>query len=130
MGLIMEKMKMDIERSPRDALALARQAERPRIEGIAEEALPDLSFWIASRECFGGDGRRMLADAIDAFEIFTSAKIPASWAETPDAIKHGIIRHAALAWNGDLPADPRQIPTACAALWRPWRVMRMEGAIS
>lgn len=53
------------------------------------------------------------------------AGIAADWSALPDALRHGIIRLAAHHYrerDGDRPLSP---PASVAALWRPWRLMRI-----
>ena len=50
----------------------------------------------------------------------------AEWAELPDALRQGVVRYAANAWSERESAVPAAaLPAAVAALWRPWRRMRL-----
>ena len=55
-----------------------------------------------------------------------SAGLAPTWSALPDGLRHGIIRLAAHAWRqreSDGPASSP--PAAVAAMWRPWRQMRL-----
>lgn len=75
-----------------------------------------------------GTGLIMLLRPIDQRRLavrFTAGLAP-TWEDLPDALRHGIMRLAAhqhRAREGDraLPVPP----AAVAALWRPWRRMRL-----
>ena len=57
-----------------------------------------------------------------------SAGLSADWAELPDAIRHGLIRlsaHQHRARDDDRKVAPVP-PSVVAALWRPWRRMRLS----
>ena len=52
------------------------------------------------------------------------AGLAADWAHLPDGLRHGILRFAAyLHREGE--ASLAEPPAAIAALWRPWRVLRL-----
>ena len=55
-----------------------------------------------------------------------AAGLAANWDSLPDGLSHGIIRLAADAYRRrDTDGHGAQPPTAVAALWRPWRRMRV-----
>ena len=55
-----------------------------------------------------------------------TAGLAADWAGLPDGLRHGVIRLAADAYRRrDGEAAGTQPPAAVAALWRPWRRMRV-----
>ena len=57
--------------------------------------------------------------------VRTLVGLSADWASLPDGLKHGILRLAAHHYRAretDTGATP---PAAVAALWRPWRIMRI-----
>lgn len=55
-----------------------------------------------------------------------SAGLAPVWSELPDGLRHGIIRLAAHAWHQRENDGPTATPPAAvAALWRPWRQMRL-----
>lgn len=53
------------------------------------------------------------------------AGIAANWYTLPDPLKHGIIRLAAHNYRDRDANDPLTPPASVAALWRPWRAMRL-----
>ncbi|ANY18800.1 hypothetical protein A6F68_00265 [Tsuneonella dongtanensis] len=55
---------------------------------------------------------------------FTAGLAPA-WELLPDAVRHGVIRLAAHHWRERDNASDAGPPAAVAALWRPWRRMRL-----
>ncbi len=56
--------------------------------------------------------------------VTLEAGLAADWAALPDGLRHGILRFAAyLQREGEaVAAEP---PAAIAALWRPWRIVRL-----
>lgn len=57
-----------------------------------------------------------------------AAGLAADWAGLPDPLRHGIMRLAAHEHrrrDADKPGDAASPPAAIAALWRPWRRMRL-----
>ncbi len=53
------------------------------------------------------------------------AGLSPDWASLPDGLRHGILRLAAHYYRARVD-DPRPSPPAAvAALWRPWRIMRL-----
>lgn len=59
--------------------------------------------------------------------VFFVAGIAPDWASLPDAVRHGVIRLAAHNYRQrDEDADGPVPPASIAALWRPWRRMRLS----
>ncbi len=56
-----------------------------------------------------------------------TAGIAADWASMPEALRHGVLRLAAHQYRGreDGAASLAMPPAAVAALWRPWRRLRL-----
>lgn len=55
------------------------------------------------------------------------AGLAPDWAHLPDGLRHGVVRLAADAYRrGDGEGQGPQPPAAVAALWRPWRRMRLS----
>ena len=55
-----------------------------------------------------------------------TAGMAAEWADLPEGLRHGVIRLAAHHYRQrDLDAMQPVPPAAVAALWRPWRLMRV-----
>lgn len=78
-----------------------------------------------------GDGWVRLTGPVEARRIRVGyeAGVAAAWAELPAALKHGILRLAAHFYTvrsaeGARAADP--LPAAVAALWRPYRRLRLR----
>lgn len=75
-----------------------------------------------------GTGRIRLLGAFDATRVavrFTAGIAP-DWDTLPDGLKHGIIRLAAHHHRArDEAVGATQPPAAVAALWHPWRRMRL-----
>lgn len=76
-----------------------------------------------------GVGRVRLRRPIDQTRVVVtySAGLAADWAGLPDAIRHGVIRLCAHQHRGrddERKAAPGP-PAVVAALWRPWRRMRL-----
>ena len=53
------------------------------------------------------------------------AGLASDWASLPDGLKHGVLRLAAHHYRSRDAGEPTAPPAAVAALWRPWRVMRV-----
>ncbi|WFL78842.1 hypothetical protein P7228_07200 [Altererythrobacter arenosus] len=53
------------------------------------------------------------------------AGIAPEWASLPDALRHGIIRLAAHNYRDRDASEPLGPPASVAALWRPWRRLRL-----
>lgn len=88
-------------------------------------AASDYEFDIAA----DGTGRVRLRKPIDQTRVAVtySAGIASEWASLPDAIRHGVIRlcaHQHRARDDDRKAAAVP-PSVVAALWRPWRRMRL-----
>ncbi len=54
------------------------------------------------------------------------AGLAADWSGLPEALRHGIIRHAAHQHREREGAGGAAPPAAVAALWRPWRMVRLS----
>lgn len=63
------------------------------------------------------------------YSVMVDAGLAPEWADLPHSIRHGLIRLAAHFWRereADGPAKNDALPPlAVAALWRPWRRMRL-----
>lgn len=74
----------------------------------------------------GADGVgwvRVLRPGLRATVRFEAGMV-GSWAELPDAIRHGVVLLAAHLFEDR--AGARLPPAAVAALWRPWRRVRLD----
>lgn len=79
---------------------------------------------------FSGDGWvRCVAPDVAVARLTVEAGIAADWNGLPEALRQGIVRLVAhlYAHRDDAAADERTgPPAAVAALWRPWRRMRLS----
>jgi uncharacterized phiE125 gp8 family phage protein len=75
-----------------------------------------------------GDGWVRVTGAGQARRVRVSfeAGMAAEWAETPEALRHGIVRLAAHFYTHRDLAEGTGPPAAVTALWRPWRRMRLK----
>lgn len=103
-----------------------------RVEGVMpgglRAALPVAAY--AVDLLADGTGRvRLLAPVAGAIAVRLAAGIAPDWAGLPDGLRHGVIRLAAHGYRqrdeGAGAAAPAALPAAVAALWRPWRRMRL-----
>lgn len=68
---------------------------------------------------------RLLAAAYDTCGAFVGDALPAEWSALPPALNEGIIRFAAHLYRDREAVSPTEPPAAVAALWRPWRELRL-----
>lgn len=54
-----------------------------------------------------------------------SAGLAAGWSDLPDGLRHGVLRLAAHQYRERESSAAHPPPAAVAALWRPWRQMRL-----
>lgn len=74
----------------------------------------------------GGLVRLGQSAPVDRIAVRFTAGLAADWASLPEGIRHGAIRLAAHHYRQrDLDAMQPVPPAAVAALWRPWRRMRL-----
>jgi len=69
------------------------------------------------------------ADGIEAgarLRVTAEVGLAADWAALPDAIRQGVVRLAAHLFTHRDAADDAHPPAVVAALWRPWRRMRLS----
>jgi len=78
-------------------------------------------------EADGGALVRILQPgAAGRIAIGFTAGMAAEWADLPEGIRHGVVRLAAHHYRQrDLAGASSEPPAAVAALWRPWRRMRV-----
>lgn len=100
------------------------------IEGIPAEggrfALPPASYAIELDA--DGTGRVRLGNpgAAGRIAVRFSAGLAADWSGLPDGLRHGILRLAAFYYRQrESEGSGAMPPAAVAALWRPWRRMRV-----
>lgn len=99
------------------------------IEGIPAEgarfALPSDAYEIDIAA--DGTGRVRVIRQASAGRVavrFTAGLAP-TWELLPEGLRHGIVRLAAHTWRQRDSAADAGPPAAIAALWRPWRSMRL-----
>lgn len=76
----------------------------------------------------GGDGRVRIGQVVAGrgpVAVRFVAGIARDWAALPDPIRQGAIRLAAHYWHERESGSDGPPPAAVAALWRPWRAMRL-----
>jgi uncharacterized phiE125 gp8 family phage protein len=99
------------------------------LEGIPAEgsrfALPLGSYEIELDADGGGRVRILNPGAAGRIAVRFTAGLASGWSGLPEALRHGVLRLAAHHYRtredsaGDAP------PAAIAALWRPWRRLRL-----
>ena len=76
-----------------------------------------------------GSGRVRIGNPGSAGRVAVrfTAGLAAAWTGVPDGLRHGVLRLAAFQYRAreDDAAQAAIPPTAVAALWRPWRRMRL-----
>ncbi len=101
-----------------------------QVEGIPADgprfALPAPDYAI-DLDADGGASLRLLRQgSAGRIAVRFVAGLAPGWTELPDGIRHGVIRLAAHHYRQrDLDAMQSIPPAAVAALWRPWRRMRL-----
>ena len=85
-------------------------------------ALP-AEAWQVELDADGG-ARVRVAGARRAAVRFV-AGLAADWAGLPEALRHGVIRYAAYQYRSRETEGRDALPSAIAALWRPWRRLRL-----
>ena len=68
---------------------------------------------------------RLLLVAYETCGAFVGDALAEDWAELPPGLNEGIIRFAAHLYRERDAAGSREPPAAVAALWRPWRELRL-----
>lgn len=95
-------------------------------EPDAAAAPLDAAAW---NQAIAADGSAQLDLAVPAgegqFIVRLTAGLAAGWATLPPALAEGIIRLAAHGYRSRDMGDAGDPPAAVAALWRPWRRLRL-----
>jgi uncharacterized phiE125 gp8 family phage protein len=100
------------------------------VEGIAESgarfALPVADYAVD----FDADGsasfRLVRTGEADRVAVRFMAGLAGGWADLPEGLRHGVLRLAAHHYRQRESDTPQAMPPAAiAALWRPWRRMRV-----
>jgi uncharacterized phiE125 gp8 family phage protein len=101
-----------------------------RVEGIPPEgarfALAPEDYAVDLDADGGAHVRILRQGAAGRVAVSFVAGLAADWAGLPDGLRHGVVRLAADAYRRRAGEGPGpQPPAAVAALWRPWRRMRV-----
>jgi len=114
------------------ALAARPVQSITQVQGIPAEgarfALPVEAYAIDLDADGAGRLRVISTGAAGRVAVRYTAGLASGWATLPEALRHGILRLAAhqyRAREGDGLAASQVPPTAVAALWRPWRRLRL-----
>ena len=89
-----------------------------RLEGNGEDALLAGFIRTAAALCEAFTGEVLIG---------RPEALAADWNGIPEPLRHGIIRLVAHLFTHRDAADAGPPPTAVAAMWRPWRRLRMGG---
>lgn len=73
-----------------------------------------------------GDGWVRLLAAPGRARVSFDAGMTSQWEDLPEALRQGIVRLAAHSYTHRAAAEEGGPPAAVAALWRPWRRMRLR----
>ncbi len=88
--------------------------------------LAALKQWLAIST--GGEDallERLLTVAFETCSAFVGNALPGDWADVPPSLNEGILRFAAHLYRERDETKPVEPPTAVAALWRPYRELRL-----
>ncbi len=101
------------------------------VTGIPAEgatfALPTASYAIDLSADGSGLVRVTSPGTAGRINVRFAAGLAADWASLPDGLRHGVLRLAAHQYRAreDTAAQATMPPAAVAALWRPWRRLRL-----
>ena len=92
---------------------------------LSGQPLAELKQWLAISTA-GEDALllRLLESAWQVCLQFTGSEA-AEWAELDPALRHGIVRFAAHQYRERDEGPAERLPSAIAALWRPYRELRL-----
>ncbi len=93
--------------------------------GGAAIPLPTEAYAIDIDAAGEGWVRVTAAGATPRVRVRYEAGIAPTWAELPEALRHGIVRLAAHLYAQRDRPDEASPPAAVTALWRPWRRLRI-----
>mgnify|MGYP000352512300 CR=1 FL=1 len=113
----------------------AKIAARPvqailAVEGVPAEgarfALPAANYAIELDADGGGRVLVRNSGAAGRIAVRFIAGLAGDWAALPDGLRHGVLRLAAHLYRArESDAPPALPPAAVAAMWRPWRQLRL-----
>ena len=92
---------------------------------LSGQPLEELKQWLAISTA--GEDALLLRLLESAWQIclrFTGLDA-AEWSELDEALRHGIVRFAAHQYRERDAGGAEALPAAVAALWRPWRLVRL-----
>jgi uncharacterized phiE125 gp8 family phage protein len=100
------------------------------VEGIPAEGARfalEAEAYAIELDADGGAMVRVLQwGAAERVAVRFTAGLAAEWADLPDGLRHGVLRLAAHHYRQRESDGPQAMPPAAvAALWRPWRRMRL-----
>jgi uncharacterized phiE125 gp8 family phage protein len=100
------------------------------VEGIPESgarfAIPVADYAVDLDADGGASFRLVQAGEADRVAVRFTAGMAAGWAELPESLRHGVLRLAAHHYRQRESDSPQAMPPAAvAALWQPWRRMRV-----
>jgi uncharacterized phiE125 gp8 family phage protein len=100
------------------------------VEGIpatgARFAIPVADYAVDLDADGGATFRLLQTGEADRVAVRFSAGLAAGWADLPESLRHGVLRLAAHHYRQRESDSPQAMPPAAvAALWRPWRRMRV-----
>ena len=97
----------------------------PTPSGLAGAPLDELKQWLAITGSADDELLVRLLDAAYRMCIQFTRIEPVEWDSLDSGLRHGIIRFAAHQYRQRDTGEEAQIPTSVAALWRPWRGLRL-----
>ena len=122
----------------KDWLAITTAAEDTFLTGLLRAALETCEAvtgqiplaaedYLVDLDAEGGAHVRLLRQgAAGRIAVRFVAGLAPDWASLPESLRHGIVRLAADAYRERNAGEPAAPPRAAiAALWRPWRRMRL-----
>ncbi len=100
------------------------------VQGIALDGTrADLSLGAYDSEVLADGGARVRvygSSVLTRFAVQFSAGLAPDWEHLPEALRHGVMRLAAHQYRTrETPGAEPLPPASVAALWRPWRRMRL-----
>ena len=100
------------------------------VEGIPETgprfALPVADYAVDLDADGGASFRLLRTGEADRVAVRFTAGMVAGWADLPESLRHGVLRLAAHHYRQRESDSPQAMPPAAvAALWRPWRRVRV-----
>jgi len=100
------------------------------VEGIAATgarfAIPVADYAVDFDTDGGAAFRLLQRGEADRVAVRFTAGMAAGWADLPESLRHGVLRLAAHHYRQRESDSPQAMPPAAvAALWRPWRRMRV-----